>query len=165
MDSPNRAATILAIDDMPLNLKTLALMLQKEGFRVLTAPSGAAGIALAQLEHPDLILLDLIMPDEDGFAVLEKFKAEPALAHIPVIFLTAEADIGAKVKGFELGAVDYVMKPFKAEEVKARIRLHMRLAQATKALLEQQAEKAAAAAERAPLVTPPPIPMSMPDVY
>ena len=131
--------TILAIDDHPLNLKIIEKTLSKEGYRVLCAKSGLQGRQLAMEQQPDLILLDIIMPDEDGFDVIRALKKEPSTATIPVIFLTASHAVASKLKGFQLGAVDYITKPFHPQEVIARIRLHLKLSIASNSLVTAQA--------------------------
>lgn len=125
--SPPSQSTILAVDDNPANLGLLSDLLYGAGFEVLTARSGAIAIARAQRTLPDLILLDVMMPEMDGFEVCRQLKESPITAAIPVIFMTALADVSNKSKGFELGAVDYITKPFHQEEVLVRIHLHLRL--------------------------------------
>lgn len=119
--------TILAVDDNPANLGLLSDFLYGVGFEVLTARSGAVAIKRAQYTQPDLILLDVMMPEMDGFEVCRQLKANPDTATIPIIFMTALADVSNKSKGFELGAVDYITKPFHQEEVLMRIQLHLKL--------------------------------------
>lgn len=118
---------ILAVDDAPANLTLLSGILKERGYRVRPVPSGALALAASHAEPPDLVLLDIHMPEMDGFEVIARLKAEPALREIPVIFLTAHTDVQEKVKAFELGAVDYVTKPFHAAEVQARVATHLAL--------------------------------------
>jgi phosphoserine phosphatase RsbU/P len=133
--------TILAVDDNPTNLGLLKMTLSKEGYRVIPASSGPEARSLALEKKPDLILLDIKMPNEDGFEVIKKLKTNPGTAGIPVIFLTGVSEIDAKLSGFELGAVDYITKPFHPREVIARVRLHLKLSIATNSLIAQQAQK------------------------
>lgn len=137
----NQPVTILAIDDHPVNLRMIEKSLSKEGYRVLSASSGQKGRALAVTEQPDLILLDIQMPGEDGFEVIRFLKDTPVTASIPVIFLTGVSEVNSKLKGFDLGAVDYITKPFHNLEVIARVRIHLKLSIATNSLIAEQAHK------------------------
>jgi len=147
--------TILAVDDNPANLGLLSDFLYGVGFEVLTARSGAVAIERAQYTQPDLILLDVMMPEMDGFEVCRQLKANPETAAIPVIFMTALADVSNKSKGFELGAVDYITKPFHQEEVLMRIQLHLKLyhlnrqVEAQNEVLEQRVKERTEALETA----------------
>ncbi len=122
-------ASILIVDDKPENRKLLAKILQEQGYTVRPAGSGRLALRSAASEPPDLVLLDIRMPEMDGYEVCEKFKADPTLTHVPVIFLSALSDSGGKVKAFESGGVDYITKPFSPEEVLARVETHLRLKQ------------------------------------
>ncbi len=133
--------TILVADDNPVNRKLMAKTLQKEGFRIVTAGSGKEARRMAAAEPPDLILLDIRMPGETGFDVIKHFKADARTASIPVIFLTGVTDVDSKIEGFNLGAVDYITKPFHPQEVSARVSLHLKLSIATNSLINSQAEK------------------------
>ncbi len=137
----NQQFSILAVDDNPLNLRLLETTLTKEGYRVLSSKEGSLAREIAVKERPDLILLDIKMPGEDGFEVIKNLKNNPVTAAIPVIFLTGVSEINAKLFGFELGAVDYITKPFHPREVVARVRLHLKLSIATNSLISSQAEK------------------------
>lgn len=132
---------ILVVDDVDVNARVLARMLEKEGFQAGYALSGPEGRAKAASEHPDLILLDIMMPDENGLQTCTLLKADPRTHDIPVIFLTALDDIQSKVEGLTIGGVDYITKPFEKEEVLARIRLHLRIRAAYQALIAQQSER------------------------
>ena len=139
--APKRTAmrnkpTILIIDDDPVNGKLIETVLEQRGFQTLTAESGPEGRKLAQSRKPDLILLDIIMPDENGFTTCAALKLDPGTARIPVIFLSSVNEEDEKVKGFTLGAVDYITKPFGPAELVARIRLHIRLARAYAASMQ-----------------------------
>jgi sigma-B regulation protein RsbU (phosphoserine phosphatase) len=133
--------TILIVDDNLVSVRLLETLLLKEGYRVITANDGPSARKLAVEEQPDLIILDVMMPGEDGFEVITHFKKNARTAPIPVIFLTGREDLSAKLAGFDLGAVDYVTKPFQAPEVLARVRLHLKLSLATNSLIAEQANK------------------------
>ena len=127
---------IVIIDDDPISASLMGAFLKQEGFLVTKAGNGPAGRALVAKDRPDLILLDVQMPGENGIETCRKLKDEPALADIPVIFLTSSEDLGTKLQGFAAGAVDYITKPYQSEEVIARIRVHIR-ARRTMGLLTQ----------------------------
>ena len=127
---------VVIIDDDPVSAGFLGALLKQDGFLVAKAADGAAGRALVAAECPDLVLLDVQMPDESGLETCKRLKQDQALAEIPVIFLTASEDLHTKLQGFEAGAVDYITKPYQAEEVIARIRVHIR-ARRSLALLTQ----------------------------
>lgn len=119
---------VLIVDDNTTNIDLLVNTLQSE-CRLGVAKNGAAALAYAAKHHPDLVLLDIMMPEMDGFEVCARLKADPATASTPVIFITAVTETVNKTHGFELGAVDYITKPFHAAEVKARVRTHLALEQ------------------------------------
>ncbi len=137
----NQPFTILAVDDSLVNLKLIEKALSKEGYRILIADNGKDGRRLALEDKPDLILLDIEMPEEDGFHVLTRLKDNPVTASIPVIFLTGVKDVDSKLKGFELGAVDYITKPFHPMEVIARVSIHLKLSVAVNSMVLSQARK------------------------
>ncbi len=118
---------ILIVDDVPDNIRVLSGMLLPEGYQISAATNGRQALVLAESSAPDLILLDVMMPDLDGHAVCTALKADPRLCHIPVIFVTALGDVDDEARGLALGAVDYITKPFKAAIVKARVRTHLEL--------------------------------------
>lgn len=118
---------ILIVDDIEENLKVLSETLMEEGFHPLQAKSGERAIQIAKKAKPDLILLDIKMPDMDGFETIAVLKSDPDTADIPVIFISALSQIEDKVRGFRAGAVDYVSKPFQKEEVIARVGTHLKL--------------------------------------
>jgi len=128
---------ILIVDDTPTNLEVLLDLLEAAGFKVVIAEDGERAIALAEYAPPDLILLDILMPGMDGFETCRRLKANPATEEIPIIFLTAVSDNVDKVKGLNLGAVDYITKPLNHEEVLARVNTHVRLQKLTRRLTEQ----------------------------
>lgn len=117
--------TLLLVDDCPVNLALLKETLDGLGYRLLEADSGRSALGIARAELPDLILLDILMPGMDGFAVCRQLRDDEATAEIPVIFLSALGDLEDKVRGLELGAVDYIAKPFRLEEVIARVKTHL----------------------------------------
>ncbi len=119
--------SILVVDDHPTNLGVAMNSLENQGFNVLIARDGESGIKRAKYAHPDLILLDILMPGIDGFETCRQLKIDPETKSIPIIFMTALSNTEDKVKGFEVGAVDYVTKPIQIEEVIARVNLHLNL--------------------------------------
>ncbi|MBX7154312.1 MAG: response regulator [Candidatus Kapaibacterium sp.] len=119
--------TILIVDDIPQNIQVAATALRSDGFNVSFATSGEEALERVQSIKPDVILLDVMMPGMDGYEVCEKLKANPATNNIPIIFLTALNEIDAAVKGFELGAVDFVNKPFNNAELLARVNTHCKV--------------------------------------
>ena len=126
-DENNIEEKLLLVDDNPVNLQLLCQLLDKLGLRLLVAKTGKAALEITKKTRPDLILLDIMMPGIDGFEVCRRLKADPATRLIPVIFLSALDDTADKVKGLQLGAVDYVSKPFQPEEVIARVNTHLTL--------------------------------------
>ena len=118
---------IMVVDDTPDNLKLLQEMLGAKGYYVFASPDGKMALNAAAKTPPDLILLDIIMPEMDGFEVCERLKADPALREIPVIFISALDHTTDKVKAFAVGGVDYVTKPFEFEEVHARVETHLKI--------------------------------------
>jgi two-component system sensor histidine kinase/response regulator len=136
-------ASILIVDDTLANLTLLAGFLKERGYRVRPVPSGDLALAAARADPPDLVLLDISMPEMDGFEVCIRFKAEPTLREIPIVFLTAQTDVGEKIRAFAAGGVDYVTKPFQAEEIFARIATHLELRQKQLELRERNKQLAA----------------------
>lgn len=118
---------VLVVDDNEANLSTLKGLLKYEGYTILTASNGPTAIEIAESGQPDLILLDIKMPVMDGFEVCKRLKSSKETFHIPVIFLTVLSQTSDIVKGLELGAEDYVSKPFKPAELLARVRVHLQL--------------------------------------
>ena len=133
-DSGSWVTSIVIIDDDFVSAVCLEALLKQEGFTPYKALSGPEGRALVQAKLPDLILLDIQMPDENGLETCAKLKADPATADIPVIFLTGTEDLAIKLDCFKIGAVDYITKPYQTAEVLARIQVHIR-ARRTMALL------------------------------
>jgi signal transduction histidine kinase len=135
--------SILVVDDTPANLRLLAGMLKDQGYKVRPAPNGRLALQAAAKDPPDLILLDINMPEMNGYEVCEKLKEDEVLAPIPVIFISALTETMDKVKAFHSGGVDYVTKPFQFEEVQARVEAHLnlfRLKQEVEAQYEQLKE-------------------------
>ena len=128
MTEGERKPKILAVDDDRLNINMLIGLLQDE-YEVLAAINGTMGLKAAERTNPDLILLDITMPDMNGYEVLAELKADPLTKDIPVIFITGLTDAEDEAKGLDMGASDYVSKPFNATVVKARIRTQLRLKQ------------------------------------
>lgn len=130
-------ARILIVDDSRLIAHVAKTILTKQGHEVILAQDGLAGLQAAKSEHPDLILLDLIMPVMDGYQVCQGLKEEDSTKEIPIIMLTSKAEPADKVKGLELGALDYVVKPFDEGELIARVNIQLRLKQLYEALQEK----------------------------
>ncbi len=124
---PLAPANILVVDDTPANLQLLVSLLKAHGHRARPVTSGLLALQAAHASPPDLVLLDITMPDLDGYEVCRRFKADPVLRDIPVLFISAMNDTLDKVRAFQAGGVDYVTKPFQAEEVEARVRTHLEL--------------------------------------
>ncbi|HLO47759.1 MAG TPA: response regulator [Kamptonema sp.] len=119
--------TILIVDDNSANLGVLSDTLSQSGFEVRVAKSGKMALERVKYALPDLILLDVMMPEIDGFETCRRLQADPETKQVPIIFMTALSDTANKVEGFQLGAVDYITKPFQQEEVLARVKLHLKL--------------------------------------
>jgi len=118
---------ILVVDDTLPDLRFLSETLTKEGYKVRAVSNGARALKAAKLEPPDLILLDIKMPKMDGYEICQKLKAGQQTLSIPVIFISALGELVDKVKAFEIGGVDYITKPFQAEEVLARVNTHLKI--------------------------------------
>lgn len=134
---------ILLVDDNPNNLKVLFEAIQGHGWKALMATNGESAIEQAEYAKPDLILLDVMMPGIDGFEACRRLKANSVTQDVPVIFMTALSDTTDKVKGLEIGAVDYITKPFQQEEVIARLKLHLNLSHLTHTLEQKVEERTA----------------------
>lgn len=127
--------TVLVVDDTPVNQKVLATILSRNGLEVVVASDAEQALEAVRRKAPDLILLDVMMPGKDGFAVCAELKAEPATAEIPVVFLSALGEVADKVKGLSLGAADYIAKPFDNAEVLARVQTQLRLRRLNQSLV------------------------------
>lgn len=137
---PTGPDKILIIDDNDINRQVLMGILRKEGYALLQASDGAQALATAEREHPDLVLLDIMMPLMDGYEVCARLKKDPRTEDIPVIFLSALTETSNKVKGLDLGAVDYITKPFDQAEVLARVRSHLKIRHLTQDLVTANRE-------------------------
>ncbi|OZH52387.1 hypothetical protein AFK68_24640 [Hydrocoleum sp. CS-953] len=126
--------TILIVDDNPINMKLAVSVLESYNFNILVSLNGNNCLKQARENSPDIILLDVLMPGIDGFETCKRLKADPETKDIPVIFMTALSDTEDKITGFEVGAVDYVTKPIKIDEVLARVKVHIQLRELTKKL-------------------------------
>ncbi|MCX7680405.1 MAG: hybrid sensor histidine kinase/response regulator [Anaerolineae bacterium] len=133
---------ILIVDDMPANLRLLAQILTEHGYKVRPVRSGHHALKAAQAAPPDLILLDIVMPDMDGYEVCQHLKADERTRDIPILFISALGETEDKVRAFAAGGVDYVPKPFQPAEVLARVRTHLALRNLTRQLQEANAELA-----------------------
>jgi adenylate cyclase len=118
---------ILVVDDNAVNLQFISLVLERSGYQVIVAKSGSDALKVMDNCLPDLILLDILMPEMDGYTVCRKIKSTPYLSHIPIIFLSALDAIFDKIKAFDSGGVDYISKPFQSQEVIARINNQLRI--------------------------------------
>jgi CheY-like chemotaxis protein len=141
MNKNQNTGFILIVDDNPTNLSVLCEALNSEGFRFRVAVDGESAIAQVERNQPELILLDVQMPGIDGFETCRRLKANSVTENIPIIFTTALADTDSKTKGFSLGAVDYIPKPFAQEEVIARVRVHLQLKQLTESLEQKVSDR------------------------
>ncbi|NJN99020.1 MAG: response regulator, partial [Anaerolineales bacterium] len=133
-------ATLLIVDDLPANLHFLRNILVEQGYKVRIAADGEMALQSARSALPDLILLDVMLPQMDGYAVCTQLKADPQTRHVPVIFLSALNESLDKVKAFTVGGVDYITKPFQVEEVIARVETHLSLRRLQASLEQQIAE-------------------------
>ncbi len=142
MEKPVEAlkASILVVDDTKANLRFLAEILTQQGYAVRPAIDGPTALTSVRARPPDLILLDIMMPQMDGYEVCQQLKADPLTHDIPVIFLSALNEVSDKVKAFEMGGVDYITKPFQVEEVLARVGTHLALRNLQRRLEEKNDE-------------------------
>jgi two-component system, sensor histidine kinase and response regulator len=127
MVSNSNQDSILVVDDTLANLRLLVQMLQEQGYKVLPARGGQLALQAARSNPPDLILLDVDMPEMNGYEVCQQLKEDTRTQDVPVIFISAMDDVSDRVKGFEVGGTDYIGKPFQAEEVLARVHTHLTL--------------------------------------
>ena len=128
---------ILLVDDVPENLAVLTSALEPEGYEILAAPGGQVALKVAARARPELILLDILMPELDGLETCRRLKRDEATRDIPVIFITARGELTSMVEAFRAGGVDYVVKPFQADEVLSRVATHLRLSRLTRELREK----------------------------
>jgi CheY-like chemotaxis protein len=136
----NQTPLILIVDDEPQNQKVLGSTLKKGGYSLILADNGTQALDLLKNKKPHLILLDIMMPGMDGFEVCKKIKQDATTKDIPVIFMTAHSETEKVIKGFQLGAIDYVTKPFKSEELVSRVKTHLKL-KATEEQLRQKVKE------------------------
>ena len=118
---------ILVVDDDVANLRILSSLLMEHGYQVRSARDGSTALMMASADPPDLVLLDVIMPQMDGFQVCQRLKSDPETGEVPVIFVSALDEVVDKVRGFEVGGVDYITKPYNAAEVGVRVKTHLAL--------------------------------------
>jgi two-component system, sensor histidine kinase and response regulator len=131
---------LLVVDDDRLARQTMDIFLAREGYKVRCAPNGEMALTLAGEDSPELILLDIRLPDMDGFEVCRRLKEDPQTANIPVIFISGLEDVADKVKGFEAGGVDYITKSFQREEVLARLETHLALRRLQRQIEDQNVQ-------------------------
>lgn len=134
------AGNILVVDDNSKNLQIISMALSKYGYKVAVANSGLSGLKYLERKLPDLILLDIMMPEMDGYELCKIIKSNPEYKHIPVIFLTAKSDLKDLIEGFNIGAVDYLLKPFRNEELSVRVSTHIQLKKAKETIEQKNAE-------------------------
>ncbi|OFX59741.1 MAG: hypothetical protein A2066_11250 [Bacteroidetes bacterium GWB2_41_8] len=138
MTDKNQPSKVLIVDDVQLNLDLMKDILSEQGYMIATAKNGKSAIAKAKAHKFDLILLDIILPDIDGFEVCSILKSNQQTHDIPIIFLTAKKEKDSIIKGFQLGAVDYIPKPFSKEELVARVNLHLTLRKTQEELIRSK---------------------------
>src|SRR5262245_26207872 len=136
------SSRILVVDDTPANIQSLTAILKEKGYQISVATNGKQALDAVARVQPDLILLDVMMPEMDGFETCRCLKANEQWRHLPVIFLTARTETTDIVQGFELGAVDYVAKPFNAHELLARVNTHLTMDELRRSLAAKNAELA-----------------------
>ncbi len=134
MDNQNNKQRILIVDDRPLNIQVIGMILRKKGFLISIAGSGTQALKIIGQNPPDLVLLDILMPDMDGYEVCSRLKENSVTREIPVILMSALTDNADRVKGLRLGAVDYVSKPVEPEILLARINTHLKVKSLSKEL-------------------------------
>ena len=123
--SETKAPVILIVEDTSITLKVITTILSKEGYKIETAMNGKQALDIVRKVLPDVILLDIVMPEMDGYEVCRILKESPETMDVPVIFITVKDETENMLKGFEAGAVDYVTKPFNSAELLARVRTHV----------------------------------------
>ncbi|MBL1177415.1 response regulator [Pantanalinema sp. GBBB05] len=138
-DTPfNYQGNLLIVDDLADNLRVLSNTLSNQGYRVRCVRNGAMALMGAKAAPPDVILLDIRMPEMDGYEVCRRLKSDPELCHIPIIFLSALDEALDKAKAFDVGGADYISKPFQVEEVLARVQHQLTIQQLRQQVAEQQ---------------------------
>ena len=145
MKSDNGKFKILIVDDVARNIQIISAILKQEGYKLAFALNGETALKMAKIKSFDLILLDIMMPGIDGYETCRRLKNDPdfeiSAKETPIVFLTGKTDTDSVVKGFDLGAVDYIAKPFRAAELKARVKTHLQLKFAQSNLKEANATK------------------------
>ncbi len=141
MTQPTPRPSVLIVDDLPNNVRLLSIMLTEKGYQVRKAINGQMALNTVRSLIPDLILLDINMPDLNGYQVCEQLKADEKTREIPVIFISALDDVLDKVKAFQVGGVDYISKPFQGEEVMARIENQLTISRQKKQLQNEIQER------------------------
>ena len=131
---------ILIVDDLPANLNVLQAVLEAKGHRIFAVTGGREAVNLAEKIKPDVVILDVMMPDLNGFETCRLWRENPTLAPIPVIFITARDDDEAMTQGYEAGGVDFITKPFHEHEVQLRIECHLRISQLSRAMAHKNQE-------------------------
>ncbi len=132
------APKILVVDDQPINVQLLKRKLEKEGIEILTAYTGQEALTVVARTKPDLILLDVMMPDMDGIEVCQRLQADETSRHIPIIFVTARTSKEGKIEGLGVGAVDYITKPIDLDETLARVQTQLRFVQINREMIDLQ---------------------------
>src|ERR1044071_4103401 len=132
------APSILVVDDQPINVQLLKRKLEREGIRIIAAYTGLEALEFVKKDKPDLILLDVMMPDMDGIEVCQRLQASEETRGIPVIFITARTTKESKLEGLNVGAVDYITKPIDLDETLARVQTQLRFVQINRELVELQ---------------------------
>ena len=138
--SENMGSKVLIVDDVPDNLKILRDTLEPKGYKIIVATNGKAALRAADRYLPNLILLDIVMPEMDGYEVCRRLKQNETTQHIPVIFITVMEEKKSVIKGFHVGAVDYITKPFEKEEVQLRVKTHLEINRLTQALAQKNGD-------------------------
>ncbi len=138
-DVPEEMA-ILIVDDVPANIQFLGKLLKGEGYKIAPASNGRKALEMIPKMRPDLVLMDVMMPEMDGFEACSRMKASAEMKDIPVIFLSARSESEDVVRGFKLGAVDYIQKPFNAEELIVRVRNHLELVRSRRLIIHYMDE-------------------------
>ncbi|MBD2151272.1 diguanylate cyclase [Pseudanabaena sp. FACHB-1277] len=138
---PDSKGNILLVDDLPENLKLLSDLLSKYGYTARSVTSGARAIKTAKAKRPDVMFLDVLMPEMNGYQVCQAFKADPDLCDIPIIFISALGDTVDKLKGFEVGGVDYITKPYQVKEVLARLEAQLIIQKQQRSLQDEIAKR------------------------
>jgi len=156
VSSKREVPLVLVVDDDVTTNRMIQAILGRAGFRTATAASAAGALAAFKEHHPDLVLLDVNLPDGSGFDVCLQLQAHPGASPAPVLFISANDDISSKLKGFEAGGVDYIPKPVSGEEVIARVSTHLRLKEASETLARLHAERIQRLASAQETLMPPP---------